>query len=131
MLLKPEEVTFVDLINILFSTDIEKTKFVDSPEAKEESFERRWLIFISVVAQKSLQFFSKPMAFVGSRIEIWLNLLSSNRGFGRLLLNVLRGCCLLLHSHSRMQKRDISNFLIFFVVLLSLCFASIKFANHE
>ncbi|CAK7337685.1 unnamed protein product [Dovyalis caffra] len=91
MLLKPEEVALFDLINVLFSTDIEKRKFVDSAELKEENFDRRWLIFISVIVQKLLQFFSKPMSIIGSLMEKWLNLLSINRGFGRLLLNTIHG----------------------------------------
>ncbi|XP_073266504.1 triacylglycerol lipase OBL1 isoform X2 [Populus alba] len=91
MLLKPEELTFFDLINILFSTDIEKRKFVDSAEVKEEDFQRRWLIFISIVVQKLLQFFSKPISSFGSLVEMWLNLLSSNGGFGSLLLNTIEG----------------------------------------
>ncbi|KAJ8764525.1 hypothetical protein K2173_006265 [Erythroxylum novogranatense] len=91
MVLKPEEVKFFDLISILFSTDIEKRKFVDSPEQKEESFRRRWLIFISIAVQKLLLFSSKPMSWIGSLIEMWINLLSSNGSFGRLLLNVFTG----------------------------------------
>lgn len=91
MILKPEEVKLLDLIHILFSADIEKRQFVDSADAKEESFGRRWLIFISIVVQKLLQFFSKPLSFVGSLIEMWLNLLSSNGGICRLLLNILGG----------------------------------------
>ncbi|KAJ4840852.1 hypothetical protein Tsubulata_029322, partial [Turnera subulata] len=91
LLLKPEEVSLLDLIKILFSNDLEQRKFVDSAEAKEESFERRWLVFVSIVAQKLLQFVSKPLSSMGSLTEMWLNLLSSNLGFGRLLLNVLRG----------------------------------------
>ncbi|XP_021677787.2 triacylglycerol lipase OBL1 isoform X2 [Hevea brasiliensis] len=92
MILKPEEVKFLDLIHILFSSDIEKRKFVDSAKAKEEnSLEHRWLIFISIVVQKMLQFSSKPLSFLGSLVEMWLNLLSSNGNFFRLLYNVLRG----------------------------------------
>jgi hypothetical protein len=91
MLLKPEELTFFDLIKILFSTDIEKRKFVDSAEVKEEDFQRRWLIFISIIVQKLLRFFSKPISFFGSLTEMWLNLLSSNGGFGSLLLNTIEG----------------------------------------
>lgn len=91
MLLKPEEVKFVDLIHFLFSSDLDKPKFVDSSKGTEESFRRRWLIFISIIAQKFLLFVAKPMSFVGSAIEFLLNLLSSNRNLGVLLLNILRG----------------------------------------
>jgi hypothetical protein len=60
---------------------------------KEENFQRRWLIFVSILAQKFLQFVAKPLAGVGLVIEMWLNLLSSNRNFGVLLLNLIRGQC--------------------------------------
>ncbi|KAB1214706.1 Lipase [Morella rubra] len=91
MLLKPEEVRFFDLIHILFSSDLEKRSFVECPEGTEETFRYRWFIFISIWAQKFLQLVATPLAFVGSGIEMWLNLLSSNRNFGVLLLNLLRG----------------------------------------
>ncbi|XP_041004166.1 triacylglycerol lipase OBL1 [Juglans microcarpa x Juglans regia] len=93
MILKPEEVRFFDLIHILFSSDIGKRDFVDSagPDGTEESFRRRWLIFVSIVAQKFLQFVAKPLGFVGSVIETWLNLVSSNRSLGRLFLNIFQG----------------------------------------
>uniref|UniRef100_A0A2N9H0Q2 Fungal lipase-type domain-containing protein n=1 Tax=Fagus sylvatica TaxID=28930 RepID=A0A2N9H0Q2_FAGSY len=93
MLLKPEEVRFFDLIHILFSSDIEKRKFVDCSEGTgtDENFKRRWLIFVSILAQKFLLFVAKPLAFVGSVIEMWLNLVSINRSFFALFKNVLRG----------------------------------------
>lgn len=91
MLLKPEEVGLFDLFRILFSTNIEKRKFVDSSEKEEKSFGRRWIMFISVVLQKCLQFVAKPMSKYGSALEFFLNLVPSNGGFAELLLNILRG----------------------------------------
>ncbi|XVF17681.1 hypothetical protein REPUB_Repub10bG0144600 [Reevesia pubescens] len=91
MILKPEEVKFVDLFHILFSTNLENRKFVDSSEESEDSFRYRWLIFISIVAQKFLVFTSKPMSWMGSVIEMWLNLLSLNQNFFVLIMNLVRG----------------------------------------
>ncbi|CAK9180977.1 unnamed protein product [Ilex paraguariensis] len=91
MLLSPEDVGLCDLIRILFSNEIEKRKFVDCQKGTEEPFNRRWLIFVSVLSQKFLRSVSKPMAWFGSVAEHWLNLLSSNRNFGVLVLNFLRG----------------------------------------
>ena len=92
MILKPEEVSFYDLIHILFSSDVKKRKFVDSSEATDqESFGHRWLIFLSIVVQKSLQFVAKPLASVGSGFEMGLNLLSSNGNLFKLILNFIRG----------------------------------------
>ncbi|KAF3438963.1 hypothetical protein FNV43_RR17238 [Rhamnella rubrinervis] len=91
MLLKPEEVKFFDLIHILLAKNIEKRKFIEAPEGTEENLTRRWLIFASVVVQKLLQSVSKPLSSVGSGAEMFLNLLPSNGGFGKLVLNFLRG----------------------------------------
>lgn len=91
MLLKPEEVGLFDLFRILFYTDIEKRKFVDSSEREEKIFGRRWIMFISVVVQKFLLFVAKPLSLFGSALEFFLNLLSSNGDFAELLLNILRG----------------------------------------
>ncbi|XP_015890128.2 triacylglycerol lipase OBL1-like [Ziziphus jujuba] len=94
MILKPEEVGFFDLIHILWSSKVEDRKFIDRPEGiqlEEISFRRRWILFISILVQKILLFVSKPMLWFGSRIEIFLNLLSINRNLGVLLLNIFRG----------------------------------------
>ena len=91
ILLEPEKLNFYELIRILFPGDIEKRKFVDCLEGAESNFERRWIIFISISAQKFLQFVAKPLSWFGSAFETGLNLSSTNGGFGMLLLNCLRG----------------------------------------
>ncbi|KAH9758210.1 Lipase 3 domain-containing protein [Citrus sinensis] len=92
LFLKPKEVGFVDLILLLFSSNLEKLGFLECPEdSRHPNFRRRWLIFVSVVAQKCLGFSRKPMAAVGYLIELWLNLLSSNGGLLMLLINLLKG----------------------------------------
>ena len=91
ILLKPEKLSFYELIRVLFPGDIEKRKFVDCQEGAESNFERRWVIFISILAQKFLQFVAKPLASFGSTFETGLNLFSTNGGFGTLLFNSLRG----------------------------------------
>ncbi|XP_031384558.1 uncharacterized protein LOC116198531 isoform X2 [Punica granatum] len=92
LLLRPEDVGLVDLFRILFSTNLEQRKFVDSSHDTEESFNQRWIIFISIIVQKLLLSMAKPMAWVGSTIELWLNLVRINGGsLGSLLLNFIRG----------------------------------------
>ncbi|XP_022873284.1 uncharacterized protein LOC111392230 [Olea europaea var. sylvestris] len=92
MLLKPEEAGLVDVFRILFSDDIGKRKFIDCPEGKRpEPFKRRWLIFVTILVQKLLLAVEKPMAWFGSLVEQWLNLLSSNGSLSSLVLNFLRG----------------------------------------
>lgn len=56
-----------------------------------EIFWQRWLIFTSVLAQKFLIWAKEPMAWIGSLIETWLNLLSSNGGFFGLVINSIQG----------------------------------------
>ncbi|KAK1588524.1 hypothetical protein Q3G72_024334 [Acer saccharum] len=90
MVLNPEEVGLFDLINMLFSSNIEKRKFVDSSEVEEQDFWRRWIMFISIVVQKLLLFFAKPMSIFGSAIEFFLNLLSINGNLASLLLNLVQ-----------------------------------------
>ncbi|KAK4488385.1 hypothetical protein RD792_004147 [Penstemon davidsonii] len=92
MLLNSNEASFLDLCKILFSSDIGKRKFVDCPEGvRPEPFGRRWIIFVSVLAQKMLQAVSKPLAGFGSAVEYWLNLLSFNQGLFRLIMNYIKG----------------------------------------
>ena len=92
MLLEPNDVGFFDLFHLLFSNNLEKRKFVDSSDDKEDDFQRRWIIFLSISVQKLLQLVSKPMADIGWAIEMFLNFLVINgcslRG---LLLNLFRG----------------------------------------
>ncbi|KAJ0086817.1 hypothetical protein Patl1_08933 [Pistacia atlantica] len=90
--LKPKEASLVDLILLLFSSELKRQRFVDCPERHNyRSFGYRWLIFISVIAQKVLFSLRKPMATVGYVLELWLNLLSSNGGFFMILINGLKG----------------------------------------
>ena len=63
----------------------------DVERSSLDKFWRRWLIFASVLAQKFLIWAKGPMAWMGSKVEIWLNLLSSNGGFFRLVINSIQG----------------------------------------
>ncbi|KAK3218967.1 hypothetical protein Dsin_012937 [Dipteronia sinensis] len=91
MVLNPDEVGLFDLINMLFSSNMEKRKFVDSSEVEEQDFWRRWIMFISIVVQRLLLFFAKPMSIFGLAIEFFLNLLSINGNLASLLLNLVQG----------------------------------------
>ena len=93
MLLKPEEATFFDLVHILFSRNIGSRKCVETHAegAVEGSFRRRWLMFVSIVAQKVMMFVAKPLAFFGSCVELLLNVLALNGGLFTILFNLLTG----------------------------------------
>ncbi|KAI6695219.1 hypothetical protein NL676_022929 [Syzygium grande] len=90
LLLSPEKAGVIDLFRILIYSDVHRRGFVDSSEEGEESFERRWIMFISILVQKILLLVAKPLSWIGSAFEHWLNLLSSSRNFGRLLINCFR-----------------------------------------
>lgn len=92
LLLDPEEASFFELIYLLISSDVKSRRFVECPEEQRlRDFSHRWLIFISVVAQKFLLYCRNPMAHIGHAIETWLNLVSINGGLFRLILKSLKG----------------------------------------
>ena len=91
VLLDPDQLSLFELIRLLFPGHIGKRAFVDCHEGAESNFERRWIIFISIFAQKLLQLLAKPLSWFGSAFEMGLNLPSANGGFGMLLFNCLRG----------------------------------------
>lgn len=103
LLLKPREASTVDLFGLLVSSDPkEHKKFINAPDPDHLandliSFRRRWLLFVSVVAQKLLLLAGGPMELIGNAIETWLNLLSFNGG----LLNLLANLCGLNGSGAR------------------------------
>ncbi|KAK2660283.1 hypothetical protein Ddye_006816 [Dipteronia dyeriana] len=68
LFLKPKEATLFDLIRLLYSSNLEETRFVefsDQADRHINNFRRRWLIFISVVAQKVLLVMRIPLTVVG------------------------------------------------------------------
>ncbi|KAG6595033.1 Lipase, partial [Cucurbita argyrosperma subsp. argyrosperma] len=90
MLLKPEEVKFLDLWRLLFSSNLKKRRFLDSSHAREYNFWHRFFIFLSIVVLKLLGFLAHPLALFGFYLESSLNVLSANHGFRGILLNILR-----------------------------------------
>ena len=92
LVLKPEHASLFDLVRILCLSSLGERRFVESSGANNlGGLRRRWLIFMSVLVQKVLIYLRKPMAWMGFVLEMWLNLLASNGGFGLLLLNLLKG----------------------------------------
>ncbi|XP_038883943.1 triacylglycerol lipase OBL1-like isoform X1 [Benincasa hispida] len=90
MLLNTEEVKFLDLFRLLFSSNLKKRRFVDSSRAREHNFWHRFFIFLSIIVLKLLRFFDKPLALLGFLLESSLNFLSANGGFSGVLFNFLR-----------------------------------------
>ncbi|KAM7278348.1 hypothetical protein ACFE04_005482 [Oxalis oulophora] len=81
LVLKPNEATWFDLGRLLISSDLKNEGFIEFPEERLiRNCERRWVIFMSVFAQKLLLTMKKPMAFCGDVLEWWLNIFSDNGG---------------------------------------------------
>lgn len=97
LLLRPEEVGFLDLFHILYSSELQKKDFLDVPLEDADdpllffTLRRRWLIFVSIVLQKLLILFKEPMAWLGSTLELFLNYSTANGGYSWLLFNFLTG----------------------------------------
>ncbi|EXC32848.1 hypothetical protein L484_009548 [Morus notabilis] len=94
LLLKPKEASLIELIRLLYSPELKKRCFIECSEEEGEQsrdFRRRWIVFVSVVAQKLFLILKEPMAMVGDVLESWLNLLAANGGFLALLRNYFRG----------------------------------------
>ncbi|CAI8588873.1 unnamed protein product [Vicia faba] len=93
MILNPEDAHFFDIIHVLFSRNIGHRKFVDSNAEGdvEGSFRGRWLIFISIVLQKFLMFIAKPLAKLGTCVEMLVNLIALNGGIIMIIINFLSG----------------------------------------
>ncbi|XP_058221076.1 triacylglycerol lipase OBL1-like [Rhododendron vialii] len=101
--LKPHHASLLDLVRVLFSShkSLSTKKFVETSDANHlKGLELRWIVFISLLVQKLLLYLTKPVARTGYVIEMGLNLLSSNGGFCRLLLNTLKGSVVKLDKSS-------------------------------
>ncbi|CAL9238514.1 unnamed protein product [Arabidopsis halleri] len=93
--LDPREATVMDLMRLLLYSDLENRKFVDTSVENLENrlceFRGRWIIFVSIVVQKLLIILRKPLSFLGFALGFWLNLPSSNGGFFKIFLNLVKG----------------------------------------
>ncbi|WVZ23592.1 hypothetical protein V8G54_002136 [Vigna mungo] len=92
MLLKPEKAGFFDLLRLLTFRNISQRKFVESHAADDfnETLGHRWLIFISILAQKLLQLLAKPLSLFGACVELFINFIALNGGVFRLLPNFIK-----------------------------------------
>ncbi|MFS7951858.1 putative triacylglycerol lipase [Helianthus anomalus] len=98
LLVNAKEASLYDLACILIcSTSFLNTKnFYDEQSeyvgrSTRGNLRRRFVIFVSILAQKVFIWAEKPVTLIGALIELWLNLLSSNGGFFGLQINYIRG----------------------------------------
>ncbi|KAF3320658.1 Lipase [Carex littledalei] len=80
LILKPDKVTLLGLIDLLYTGDIDKNSAVHCPEKTPNINElrRRWIIFVSLFLQMILLKLKKPMATFGWAVEKWMNLYYAN-----------------------------------------------------
>lgn len=96
LILKPQNANIVDLFLFLLPFGFRKrTKFIDCPEGKEDSytssFTNRWLIFISIVLQIILLAIATPLAKLDAFLLNVFNFISFNGGILGLLSKILKG----------------------------------------
>ncbi|RRT66311.1 hypothetical protein B296_00018860 [Ensete ventricosum] len=85
MVLRPDKAGVSDLLRLLYSSKVAENESVDCPvDTQIDEWRRRWAIFISLLLQKNLLLWRTPLAWLGSALEFWLNLLMDNHGFNLL-----------------------------------------------
>lgn len=91
--LKPRGANILGILRVLSSDDYtEECKgFIKSVEAKEDIAERRGVVFVSMLAQKLLQYIDKPLSLLGSGVEMSLNILCNTTNFQIFFKNLFRG----------------------------------------
>ncbi|XP_062233274.1 triacylglycerol lipase OBL1-like [Phragmites australis] len=81
MELQPDKGGLRNLLHLLCSCKVADNDAVDCPIGTEVAERwRRWVIFVSLVAQMLLLWVKRPMAAVGRGIEYWMNMLTDNGG---------------------------------------------------
>ncbi|ONK67229.1 uncharacterized protein A4U43_C06F17980 [Asparagus officinalis] len=92
LVIRPDKGSLLDLFHILCSCNIDQNNVIEAPQGTLiHEWRRRWAIFISLLLQRILLFWRKPLFFVGSVILFWVNLLWENGGFCSLVSKVFKG----------------------------------------
>lgn len=92
MFLKPKRMSFYQLPQVFYCNNLQDRKFVNCHNDNDDNFDGyRWLIFISLLAQKLLLLIAKPLKFLGHTVEFLLNLASDNYSISDLIFNFFQG----------------------------------------
>lgn len=92
LMLKPRKINILGIFRVLSSNDYtqECDDFIESVEVNEEIVERR-VVFISMLAQKVLQYIEKPLSLLGSGLEMCLNIVCNANNKQMFFKNLLKG----------------------------------------
>ncbi|XP_031498186.1 triacylglycerol lipase OBL1-like [Nymphaea colorata] len=91
LLLRPKGGGAWDLVHLLFSKNVNKNNFMVCPEGTMLAIAQRWILIVSILAQKFLMLVKSPLSSAGEALEFALNLFSENGGLLGLIWNRLRG----------------------------------------
>lgn len=92
LVLKPDKAGLLDLLNVLYSGKTDGNAGIYGPPGAEiAEMRRRWVVFITLLMQRTLLLSSSSMARFGSAAVFLGNLVTDNGGLLRLLANFVRG----------------------------------------
>lgn len=94
MLVKAKEVTFVQLIRLLFSSRLKNIGFIDCSVEEGEKlrdFKFNVVLFASAMVQHWLEVLREPISKIGNAIEALINLIAANDGLLQFVQNALTG----------------------------------------
>ncbi|KAH0452444.1 hypothetical protein IEQ34_019743 [Dendrobium chrysotoxum] len=92
LVLRPDKAGLRDLLHVLYSGNVDENESMFGPPGTEiAGMRRRWDIFISLLVQRSLLLLSSPLAWFGSAVGFWGNLVPDNGGLLSLFANFMRG----------------------------------------
>ncbi|KAH6781062.1 hypothetical protein C2S52_012299 [Perilla frutescens var. hirtella] len=92
--LRPRRTNILRIFRVLSSDDYteECKDFIESAEeTKEEVAVYRGVVFVSILAQKLLQYIEKPLSLLGSILELCLNIFCNTSNFQIFFNNLFRG----------------------------------------
>lgn len=92
MSLRPDQGGILDLFRILYSPNLSENRFFHcSAEVEIAEWRRRLALLFTLLLQMMFLNFRKPLAWLGDRVELLLNLVAHCHGFAPLLINFIKG----------------------------------------
>ncbi|XP_065867199.1 triacylglycerol lipase OBL1-like [Euphorbia lathyris] len=95
LIINPNKGSKRDIVKYLLLKDVKSgMNFLESSDEEIKSkavLDQWWKVLVSIIMSKILQLLDKPMEYLCYAVEFFLNLLSQNHGFLRLLYNLFNG----------------------------------------